>query len=214
MTLKHFWTDPYQHHLSTTIASVDGPRVTLAETIFFAFSGGQESDRGTIATHPVLNAEKLGKEIVYTLPDAHGLAVGDPVEVAIDGERRYRLMRLHFAAELVLELCYRRFAGIEKIGAHISEDKARLDFLWPVSLSPELPALLAAVDGLVDADSEIVSAFDDEASERRSWSIAGFARVPCGGTHLRRTGEVGRLRLKRHNVGRGKERIEITLVET
>lgn len=211
MTIKHFWTDPYLHRLSTAIASVDGPRVTLAETIFFAFSGGQESDRGTIAAYPVLGAEKNGTEIVYTLPDAHGLAVGDPVEIVIDGERRYRLMRLHFAAELVLELCYRHFAGIAKIGAHISEDKARLDFLWRESLSPELPALLAAVNALVEADAEIISTFDDEAAERRSWSIAGFARVPCGGTHLRRTGEVGALRLKRHNVGRGKERIEISL---
>ncbi|HOG04600.1 MAG TPA: alanyl-tRNA editing protein, partial [Accumulibacter sp.] len=38
-----------------------------------------------------------------------------------------------------------------------------------------------------------------------------FARVPCGGTHVRRTGEIGSIRLKRNNIGRGKERVEILL---
>jgi Ser-tRNA(Ala) deacylase AlaX len=47
----------------------------------------------------------------------------------------------------------------------------------------------------------------------RSWEVEGLARVPCGGTHLRTTGEVGALALKRRNVGKGKERIEILLVE-
>ena len=46
----------------------------------------------------------------------------------------------------------------------------------------------------------------------RSWEVEGFARVPCGGTHLKRTGEVGTIALKRKNVGGGKERVEITLV--
>jgi Ser-tRNA(Ala) deacylase AlaX len=43
--------------------------------------------------------------------------------------------------------------------------------------------------------------------------VPGFARVPCGGTHLKRTGEVGAVTLKRRNVGKGKERVEIGLVE-
>ena len=213
MTIKQFWADPYQLTQSTTLTGVDGPRVILASTIFYALSGGQESDRGTIGGYPVLSAEKNDTEIVYTLPDHHGLAVGDEVNVTIDWARRYRLMRLHFAAELVLECCYRRFPGITKVGAHIAEDKARLDFVWPVSFTTELPALLAELDRLIAEDHPITSAFDDENSERRSWSIAGFARVPCGGTHLKSTGEIGAIQLKRNNIGRGKERIEITLVD-
>ncbi|HAE50502.1 MAG TPA: alanyl-tRNA editing protein, partial [Tistrella mobilis] len=47
---------------------------------------------------------------------------------------------------------------------------------------------------------------------RRYWEVEGVARVPCGGTHLRRTGEVGAITLKRVNVGKGKERIEMRLV--
>ncbi|RMR11297.1 Alanyl tRNA synthetase-related protein [Pseudomonas amygdali pv. ulmi] len=48
---------------------------------------------------------------------------------------------------------------------------------------------------------------------RRCWYIKGFSEVPCGGTHLRTTGEVGRIRLKRNNIGAHKERVEIYLVD-
>ena len=180
---KLFWRDPYLTAHETTVAAVDGECVTLAATIFFAFSGGQESDAGAIAGVPVLEARRDGLEIAYALPAAHGLRPGDRVRVEIDWARRYRLMRLHFAAELVLELVHRRLPGAKKVGAHIAADKARIDFAWPENITGLLPDIAAEVDELVRADLPIVSAFADEAEERRFWEIAGFARVPCGGTH-------------------------------
>ena len=209
MTAKLFWEDPYRTTLETTIASVRGRDVTLAATIFYAQSGGQESDAGTVAGREVLEARLDGSEIVYALADADGLAPGMSARIVIDWPRRYRLMRLHFAAELVLELACRRLPSVEKTGAHIARDKARIDFAWPENISAHFPELLAAARAIVAADAPIVSAFADEAGERRYWEVPGFARVPCGGTHLRRTGEVGALLLKRKNVGRGRERIEI-----
>ena len=209
MPRKVFWDDPYQTTLDTRIAGVCGDQVTLEATIFYAFSGGQESDAGSIGGRPVLAARKDGSEIFYTLAADHGLQAGQEVRVEIDWARRYRLMRLHFAAELVLEMVYKTLGGIEKVGAHIAADKARIDFAWPHSIAPLLPQLAAQAQVIVAADSAIISAFADEQNERRYWELPGFARVPCGGTHLRRTGEVGTLRLKRNNIGRGKERIEI-----
>jgi Ser-tRNA(Ala) deacylase AlaX len=103
MTKKRFWEDPYLNQLETQVTQVNGPDITVEQTIFFAFSGGQESDTGTIGNHRVLQARKAGKEIVYTLEHDHGLRPGDPVRICIDWERRYTLMRLHFAAEIVLE---------------------------------------------------------------------------------------------------------------
>jgi alanyl-tRNA synthetase len=209
MTKKLFWTDPYQTTLETRIADVEGPCVSVDETIFFPFSGGQESDTGAIGGYPVLEASKAGKEIEYTLPEGHGLKKGDQVTIQIDWERRFSLMRLHFAAELVLEIMYRKLSGTEKIGAHIAEDKARIDFTWPESITPLLPEVAAEVEAIVQQDAAIISAFSDEENEQRYWEVAGFAKVPCGGTHLKRTGEVGKIRLKRVNIGRGKERVEI-----
>ena len=115
----------------------------------------------------------------------------------------------HFAAELVLELVYRKLAGVEKIGAHIAADKARIDFLWSESVTALLPELQAEARAVVAADLKIESAFRDAAEERRYWKIEGFSEVPCGGTHLKRTAEIGEIRLKRVNIGKGKERIEI-----
>lgn len=211
MTNKVFWSDPYQTALETTVATVSGSDITLSETIFFAFSGGQESDMGSIAGRPVLSAQKSGLEIVYTLPDDHGLVVGQVVLVEIDWLRRYRLMRLHFAAELVLELFYKNLVGVNKVGAHIAPDKARIDFAWPESITPLLAQIESAANSIISANLEIKAAFDDEPNERRYWEIEGFSRVPCGGTHVRRTGEIGTIRLKRNNKGRGNERVEIYL---
>ncbi len=208
---KVFWSDPYQTELIARVTSVSDNIITLDKTIFYAFAGGQESDRGTIHGFKVLKAEKNGKEIFYTLESGHDLKPGDEVIVEIDWKRRYRLMRLHFAAEIILELFYQRFNKPEKTGAHIAEDKARLDFIWEGSISRTFLLLEQKTRELIDADLPIASEFSDEKNEERYWEIGGFARVSCGGTHIRKTGEIGPFRLKRNNIGKGKERIEIYL---
>ncbi len=213
MTQKTFWSDPYRIRHDATLTGVNGPDIILDSTIFFAFSGGQESDQGTIENIPVLSARKEGLEIVYTLPQDHGLIVGQKVAIEIDWIRRYRLMRLHFAAELVLELFYKELQTVDKVGAHIGQNKARIDFAWPQSISSYLPKFTEDVNKIIGADLEIRTGFSDAVNERRYWEIAGFSRVPCGGTHVRSTGEIGPIRLKRDNIGKGKERVEIFLVE-
>ncbi len=211
---KLFWENPYQTELQAKINSVNGNIITLDRTIFFAFSGGQQSDTGTISGHEVIEARKEGKEIFYTLPDNHSFKSGDTVLIRIDWERRYRLMRLHFAAELVLELVYRRFEYPEKSGANISPDKARLDFILSDSLTGFLPELRTLLNEMIIADLKIISDYSDVELEKRFWRIEGFGQVPCGGTHPGRTGEIGRIRLKRTNPGKGLERIEITLEDS
>ena len=130
----------------------------------------------------------------------------------IDWPRRYRLMRLHFAAELVLEIVTQKF-NFEKVGAHISESKSRIDFLWDQNISSTFETILAAYNAIIERDIPIQTGFTDVASQKRFWKIDGFAKVPCGGTHVKSTGEVGFVTLKRVNLGGGKERIEIRLVD-
>ncbi len=209
MTRKIFWEDPYLTELETQITSVNENDIIVEQTIFYALSGAQESDDGTFGESRVLQARKEGKEIVYTLENGHGLKPGDPVRMKIDWERRYKLMRLHFAAEIVLELVCQKLDSVQKIGAHIAQDKARIDFKWDENISTVLPVIKEEALGIMEANQEIISAFSDEEKEERYWEIKGFARVPCGGTHLRRTGEIGEIELKRKNPGKGKERIEI-----
>ena len=209
MTRKIFWEDPYLTELEATVTSVKDDNITLDQTIIFAQSGGQESDHGLINNFRILQARKEGRDIIYTVEAGHGLRPDGRVKLVIDWERRYRLMRLHFAAELILELTNQKLAGIEKIGAHIAQDKARIDFKWHENISNIFPALEQAAFKLIEADQWIESAFSAEDGEKRYWRIEGFSQVPCGGTHLKRTGEIGRIELKRNNIGRGKERIEV-----
>lgn len=213
MVEKVFWTNPYLTKLDTRISSVNGNDITVERTILYAFSGGQESDTGLIQGYSVHHAKKEGHEIIYTIKEGHGLKVGDIVSMTVDWDRRYRLMRLHFAAEVVLELAYKQLTGIEKIGAHISQDKARIDFAWHENISKSFPLIEKEFREIIVANLDIISAFSDEGNGRRYWEVEGFSKVPCGGTHLKKTGEVGEMKLKRNNIGRGKERIEIYLSE-
>lgn len=208
---KVFWENPYQCTLETKVAAVSGNRILLEETIVFSFSGGQESDKATINGLPVMDSTIEDTLIYYTLEEGHGLNSGDKVTMEIDWSRRYRLMRLHFAAELILELVTRKL-GVEKIGAHIAETKARIDFVWDQNISSIFEELLADYNQIVQRDLPIQTGFTDIEHQRRFWKIDGFAEVPCGGTHVKSTAEVGYITLKRVNIGSGKERIEIKLV--
>jgi Ser-tRNA(Ala) deacylase AlaX len=210
---KIFWEDPYLTELIAGITSMENDTITLDRTIFYASSGGQESDTGTMNALKVLRAQKRDMEIYYTLECPYDLMPDNEIFIKIDWARRYRLMRLHFAAEIVLELVYQLFGSPLKIGANISEDKARLDFLWEGRILDTFPVLMERAGKIIEADLPIRSDYSDYEKEQRYWEIEGFARVSCGGTHPRRTGEVGPISLKRNNIGKGKERIEISLID-
>lgn len=209
---KMFWDDPYQRELVTRIAQINGDHVLFEETIAYSFAGGQESDTATVNGIPILDSRREDTLIYYTLPENHGLSVGDQVHMVIDWPRRHALMRLHFAAELILEIVTRKF-GYEKIGAHISQTKARIDFIAEESIKPNLPTILAEYEAIIKADLPIEKGYSDVETQRRYWKIEGFAQVPCGGTHVKTTAEVGFVTLKREHPGKSIERIEIRLVD-
>jgi Ser-tRNA(Ala) deacylase AlaX len=209
---KVFWDDPYQRYLTTKVASVSGNQILLQETIAFSFSGGQESDKATINGLAVLDSRMEGNLIYYFLEDGHGLAAGDQVTMEIEWPRRYRLMRLHFAAELILELVTRKL-NLQKIGAHIAESKARIDFILDKNISLVFAEILDEYNEIIKRNDPIKTGFLDIKSQKRFWEISGFSKVPCGGTHVKSTSEVGLITLKRKNIGELKERIEIKLLE-
>jgi len=208
---KRFWEDPYLSYTTSIVTRVEGQTITLDQTILYAFSGGQQSDSGTIGGFELIVAKKEGLEILYTLPENHNLYVGQEVIVEIDWEKRYKIMKLHFAAEIILELMYQNYEHPEKIGANITSDKARIDFYWDGNISETFSLIETKAQNLIDANLPIKSDFSDKEKQRRYWEIEEFGKVACGGTHIKSTGEIGRIRLKRNNIGGGKERIEIYL---
>lgn len=209
--IKLFWEDPYLSYTSAIVTSVEGQTITLDQTIIYAFSGGQQSDAGRIGGYELIEAKKEGLEILYMLPENHCLYEGQEVVVEIDWEKRYKIMKLHFAAEILLELMYQNYHHPEKIGANITSDKARIDFYWDGNISDTFSLLEAKAHNLINANLPIKSEFSDKEKQRRYWEIQEFGKVACGGTHIKSTGEIGGIRLKRNNIGSGKERIEIYL---
>ncbi len=210
---KLFWEDPYLTTLKTKVALVEGNTIVPEETIAYSFAGGQESDKALFNGIEVISSHMQGPLIYYVLPDNHGLCVGDGLTIEIDWQRRYRLMRLHFCAELILEIVTQKYK-FEKIGAHISEHKARIDFMADTNLSTLFEEILSEFNRIIDADLPIYKDYSDIENQRRYWKIDGFAQVPYGGTHVKSTKEVGYVTLRRDRPGKGKERIEIHLINS
>ncbi len=226
---KVFWDNPYQQSLETVVSHVDGNVVVFAETIGFSECGGQESDTVTVNDIKALSSQmdKCAPFLIYyTFPEGHRFVPGTNVTMKIDWLRRNRLMRLHFTCELILVLMNRLFnetpEGVElkaeeidtiikKRGAHIAENGARIDFECDVNIAVYFPKLLEEYNKIIAADLPIEKGFLDETNQTRYWRLTGIATVPCGGTHVRSTGEVGAIELKRDRANKGVERIRIHL---
>jgi Ser-tRNA(Ala) deacylase AlaX len=210
-TRKIFWEDPYAAGTETTVVSVDGDTVTVDRTVAFAYPGGQLPDSGTIGGKPILDGNYDQGRIYYTLPPDHGLAVGDTVPMLIDWERRYVFMRLHFAAELAIVVLANRYGRHKLTLAKILEDKAVLEYQWDGDISETFPVLEGELRDLVAANHWIISEYSDREQEKRYWEIPGIVKVSCGGTHLKRTGEIGGLILRHTRPAPGTEGLEIFL---
>src|SRR3569832_2940516 len=142
---KVFWDNPYQQSLETHVSQVDGNVIVFADTIGFSECGGQESDVVTVNGIRALSSlrDKCAPFLIYYIfPEEHGFVPGTNVIMTIDWVHRHRLMRLHFACELILVLMNRLFNKtpenielkpeeidkvIKKRGAHMAETGARVD---------------------------------------------------------------------------------------
>ncbi len=219
MTLKLFWQDPYKTECTAKVTAINGNKIKLDQTIFFAFSGGQESDEGTIEGIKVLEAAKLGDkeniiDIEYALEQEPSFKVGDKVGIQINEERRAKLMKLHSATHIVYYFFIEKVGKQKIIGSNISADKARIDFEYATPIQELLPEVEQKVNAFLTENHPIVRKPDEKSPDLWWWQCQRGDEVwkmPCGGTHPRTTGEIGKISLKRKNIGKGKERIEIYL---
>lgn len=208
--------------------------IRLDRTVAYPEGGGQEGDRGVIETTSKLrmafNDTQRGPGRVLFKPDfgslhvdvpiyhwvkpedAHHLAVGDEVIVSIDMTRRSRLSLSHTAAHILYLSVKQQSPELVKwvIGCHIREDQARFDLRVDERFTPDdLARMEEFANEFIGADHIIeIRAHPDE-PEARYWLCNGEV-IPCGGTHVSRTGLVGRIRVQRKNIGKGKERLIAT----
>lgn len=211
MTKKLFYEDTQKTECEAIVVSMMGPEVVLDQTIFFAFSGGQASDSGTINGIPVKEAINTGDNITYVLVQMPDFKEGDKIIVKIDGVKRNKIMRLHSAIHIVHFLFEEKVGAIKMIGSNIDENKGRLDYQYPEPIANMLPEIEQKANEIFSKEIEIKTYPDEKNPNYRYWECNGW-KVPCGGTHPKSTKEIGKVQLKRKNIGSGKERIEVMLV--
>ncbi len=212
---KLFWDDPYATECTAKVTHIDGRTVKLDQSIFYAFSGGQASDEGTIGNIKVITAIKQGAkediiDIEYELESDPLFKVGDVVEVKINEVRRQTLRRLHSAAHLVYYVVKEKLGELKVIGSNVSIEKARMDYEYPEPVTSLIADIEEKANNIIKENRPIVMKYDENKADLRWWTC-GEWKMPCGGTHCTSTGEIGPLKLKRANIGKGKERIEMLL---
>lgn len=208
--------DAYRQTADAKVISInDRGGIILDGTVFYAAAGGQPGDKGTLAfsgnTIPIATAVYDEAKNVVHVPAQPG-ALPDPgaaVELALDWAVRYRNMRAHTLMHL---LC--ATVPFPVTGGAITEDGGRIDFDIPKDQVPDKSELTEKINALIAADHAVsfrwISDAEMEANQNliRTMSVKppmGTGRVrlvaigpdgsvdlqPCGGTHVRSTGEIG-----------------------
>jgi len=215
-TKKLFWDDPYLTQCKAKVTSINGNKVKLDQTIFYAFSGGQLPDEGTINNIKVMEANKEGDkediiDIEYTLESTPNFKVGDQVTVQIDPIRRDKLRRLHSAAHIVYYITQQILGKVKINGSEVQPEKSRMDFCYDEPIAEKIPLIEQATNKFLAENHSIIIITDENKPNLKWWTCQTW-KMPCGGTHVKNTSEIGPLTLKRVNKGKGRERIEIYLI--
>jgi Ser-tRNA(Ala) deacylase AlaX len=184
------------------------PFVRLSETLFHPQGGGQKADRGTVAGRAVTHvAHAEGGEVNHYLDSTDGLAVGDPVEFAVDAEWRRLNARWHTAGHLIAAAVEKLFPTLQGVAGHHWPDEGRVEFAPGDGANVEevaarLPEALAEA---VRADLPVRVVGDPFAS--RVVVVGDSRPVGCGGTHLASVGELGAVTVTRVKAKGGKLRV-------
>ncbi len=189
------------------------PAVVLDRTAFYPEGGGQPADRGTLGGVPVLDVQEDGGDILHVLG---GDAPAGPVAGRVDGVRRRDHVQQHHGQHL-LSAAFEAQAGARTVSFHLGEETCTIDLDAPAaSLGPAtLREVEAAANDLVFRDLPVtareLSAEEIARLPLRKPPAKGSRIVvvgdlasgdvadasPCGGTHPRRTGEVGAIAILR-----------------
>jgi len=236
MTELLFRDDAYLKSCSAVVTDVSERGIRLDRTVFYPTGGGQPGDTGVlrradgsaIALADTRKGDSLDDVLHIPAPGSAAPAVGETVTAEIDWDRRYRLMRMHTCLHL---LCAVIPAAVT--GGQISDGKARLDFDVPgesldkAGITEKLNALIAAdhavtprwiTDAELGASPDLVRTMSVKPptgfGKVRLLDIAGVDLQPCGGTHIRRTAEIGRVEVtKIENKGRQNRRVNLAFVQ-
>jgi len=227
--------DSYLRECDAIVTSVkEGRFVTLDKTVFYPTGGGQPHDTGTMAvggkTFNVISVGKSDGAVFHQVEPEGMLKEGDRVHCTINWERRYRLMRMHTSAHLLMALIHNE-TGALGTGNQIGEEQTRIDFDLhdfnkehaieyvrkaneaikmdlPVTVSfmPRDEAL--GIPGMV----KLAGKLPPSVKELRIVEIKGIDQQADGGTHVNSLKEIGFIEfVKFKNQGKNNKRLYYTV---
>ena len=232
MVAELFRQDSYLKEADAVVTALEERGVRLDRTNFYPTGGGQPGDTGVLrwdggeaAITDTVKAD--GGDVLHVLaPDTARPPAGTRVKAVLDWDRRYRHMRMHSALHVMSAVIKGNVTG-----GQVGADKSRLDF----NLDGEVPTkewVTEEINKLLAVDLPVVPQWitDDELAARpelvktmsvrppsgagrvRLLSIEGVDLQACGGTHVARTAEIGRVECtKIENKGKMNRRFIITL---
>jgi misacylated tRNA(Ala) deacylase len=232
-----FRDDAYLKECAAAVVGLsDQGGIVLDRTVFYATSGGQPGDRGVLVTADgsqlavtgAVYSDAAKSEVAHLRADgAAAPALGARVVARIDWEARYRRMRMHTAMHLLSAIL-----PYPVTGGSVGDGEGRLDFDIPEAgldkdeISDRLAAMVAAdaevrarwiTDAELAANPGLVKTMSVKpplgSGRVRLIEIVGFDLQPCGGTHVRRTGEIGAVRVTQiEKKGRQNRRVRLALL--
>jgi len=226
---------------SATVTEVgdDGDYLILDGTYFYPEGGGQPADRGTLSwdggSAEVVDVYKDHGEVRHDVEGVEGALpdVGDAVEGHVDEERRRAHRRMHTAQHVLSRVVLDEY-GAGTAGNQIHADRSRIDFepadfddddlarierLANEAIAADYPVTKEErprpqVEAETDEGRSLLHLIPDHVDPLRVVEIEGYDLCPCGGTHVDRLGEIGRIEITdRTSKGADTERIEFVLAE-
>ncbi len=237
-TTRLYLLDDHRLEAEARVVGVRDGALAVDQTCFYPGGGGQPSDRGTVrlaggAVLDVLSVHADDDGVLWHAGPTAASAglVGERVRLRVDGERRRALARYHTALHVLNTIALRDHDGWIT-GVQIGPEQSRIDFKLD-HLDAALRAdLERKVNEVLGGDRPLRAYYVDEDEFRRRpellrtletvppvaagrvrvVEIEGFDAQACGGTHVRRTGEVGRFTIVRTvNKGRVNKRLYVRL---
>lgn len=223
MTIKLYLENPYLKEIDSRIIDkiyIDGKYyITLNRTIFYPhLAGGQPGDRGTINGIEVLEVYEEGANIIHVVKEnIHS----DKVSLSIDWDNRLDNMQQHTGQHLLSASFYKLYNG-ETIGFHIGKDYVYIDVTLPELSEDQTKKIETYVNRIISLNFPIQSFFIeknkmDKIPLRKEPTLNSDIRIveienvdfsPCAGTHLRNTGEIGLIKIRKWEKYKGNIRIE------
>ena len=226
-TIRLYDADAYQTEFEATVLACeevekkDGRvyQVWLDQTLFFPEEGGQSPDMGTIDGVEVLDVQIKNEVITHTL--AAPLTVGTTVKGVVDWKHRFYNMQQHSGEHIFSGIVHKKF-GYDNVGFHLSDSIVTMDFNGVIS-PKEITEIEEKVNQAIIENIPVEVSYPSkeelkELDYRSKIEIEGQVRIvtipgydvcACCAPHVRRTGEIGSLKVMNVQSYKGGVRVSI-----